>query len=98
MSYPDHSESRLEREVEELTKSIAEKDAEIANLQTRCALLEQLLGECVRNKYYDDKACSPSWLEEAVHSDRRGACRTSRQVASHIWRCNRRGLRRIRQP
>ena len=30
MSYPDHYESRLEHEVEELTKSIAEKDAEIA--------------------------------------------------------------------
>jgi hypothetical protein len=31
MSYPDHYESRLEHEVEELTKSIAEKDDEIAN-------------------------------------------------------------------
>jgi hypothetical protein len=30
---------------------VAEKDAEIARLQKRCALLDSLLGECIRHHY-----------------------------------------------
>jgi len=45
--------------------SEAEKDAELQRLQTRCALLESLLGEAIRLGYFDEKACSPSWLKEA---------------------------------
>jgi hypothetical protein len=44
---------------------IRKKEEELQRLQTRCALLEQLLSECVRHHYYDENACSPSWLEEA---------------------------------
>jgi hypothetical protein len=52
----------------QLSKSDFDKavklQVEIERLRTRAALLEQLLGECIRNKYYDE-ACSPSWLKEA---------------------------------
>jgi hypothetical protein len=44
---------------------ISEKEEELQRLQTRCALVEQLLSECIRHRYYDENACSPSWLEEA---------------------------------
>jgi hypothetical protein len=44
---------------------INEKEKELQRLQTHCALLAQLLSECIRHRYYDEKACSPSWLEEA---------------------------------
>ena len=44
---------------------IREKEEELQRLQTRCGLMEQLLSECVRHHYYDENACSPSWLEEA---------------------------------
>jgi hypothetical protein len=44
---------------------ISEKEGELLRLQTRCALMEQLLSECVSHHYYDEHACSPSWLEEA---------------------------------
>jgi hypothetical protein len=40
---------------------LAEKDAEITRLRERVALLDGLLGECLRHHYYDDNACSPSW-------------------------------------
>jgi hypothetical protein len=43
----------------------SEKDAEIARLRTRCALLDSLLGEALRHKYIDESACSPRWLAEA---------------------------------
>jgi PAS domain-containing protein len=43
---------------------ISEKEEELQRLQTRCAL-EQLLSECIRHRYYNENACSPSWLEEA---------------------------------
>jgi len=44
---------------------VAEKDAEIARLQKRCALLDSLLGECIRHHYYDDAEVSQTWLVEA---------------------------------
>ena len=57
---------------EELRKALAvknregaEKDAEIARLQKRCALLDSLLGECIRHHYYDDTEVSQTWLVEA---------------------------------
>ena len=43
----------------------AEKDAQLQRLQTRCALLESLLGDAIRLGYFDEKNCSPSWLKEA---------------------------------
>ena len=43
----------------------SEKDAEIARLRERCALLDSLLGEALRHKYIDESECSPSWLAEA---------------------------------
>ncbi len=43
----------------------ADKDATIAWLQKRCALLDSLLGECLRHHYYDDAAVSQTWLVEA---------------------------------
>jgi hypothetical protein len=43
----------------------ADKDATIAGLQKRCALLDSLLGECLRHRYYDDAAVSQTWLVEA---------------------------------
>ena len=58
--------------VEELRKALAvknregaEKDAEIARLHKRCALLDSLLGECIRHHYYDDTEVSQTWLVEA---------------------------------
>jgi hypothetical protein len=53
------------QELSDYRRQLAEKDAEIGRLQKRSAELEQLLGECIRNKYYDETACSPSWLKEA---------------------------------
>ena len=44
---------------------VAEKDSEIARLQKRCALLDSLLGECIRHHYYDDAEVSQTWLVEA---------------------------------
>jgi hypothetical protein len=43
----------------------ADKDATIAWLQKRCALLDNLLGECLRRHYYNDAAVSQTWLDEA---------------------------------
>jgi hypothetical protein len=43
----------------------ADKDATIASLQKRCALLDSLLWECLRHHYYDDAAVSQTWLVEA---------------------------------
>jgi len=43
----------------------ADKDATIAWLQKRCALLDNLLGECLRRHYYNDAAVSQTWLEDA---------------------------------
>jgi hypothetical protein len=43
----------------------SEKDAEIARLRERCALLDSLLGECLRHHYYDDVEVSQTWLVEA---------------------------------
>jgi hypothetical protein len=37
----------------------------INRLQTRCALLQSLLGEGIRAGYFDPAKCSPSWLLEA---------------------------------
>ena len=58
--------------IEELRKALAvknregaEKDAEIARLQKRCALLDSLLGECIWNHYYDDAEVSQTCLVEA---------------------------------
>jgi hypothetical protein len=31
----------------------------------RCALLDSLLGECLRHHYYDDDKVSQTWLKEA---------------------------------
>ena len=36
----------------------SEKDQEIARLRERCALLDSLLGECLRHQYYDEAAVS----------------------------------------
>jgi hypothetical protein len=47
-----------------LQLQIAEKDAEIARLRKRCALLQSLLGEGIRAGYFDPAKCSPSWLLE----------------------------------
>jgi hypothetical protein len=44
---------------------ISEKEEELQHLQTRCALLDELLSECISHCYYDENTCSPSWLEEA---------------------------------
>jgi hypothetical protein len=44
---------------------LAEKDAEITRLRERVALLDGLLGECLRHHYYDDDQVSQSWLAEA---------------------------------
>jgi hypothetical protein len=46
----------------------ADKDATIAWLQKRCALLDNLLGECLRCHYYNDVAVSQTWLDEARKS------------------------------
>jgi hypothetical protein len=43
----------------------AEKDATIAWFQKRCALLDNLLGECLRRHYYNEAAVSQTWLDEA---------------------------------
>ena len=37
----------------------------IWRLQQRCALLDSLLGECIRHHYYDDTKVSQTWLVEA---------------------------------
>ena len=37
-------------------------------LQNRCAQLEQLLGEGLRNHYFDESRASHSWLEEALRT------------------------------
>ena len=41
------------------------KAAEITRLRKRVALLDGLLGECLRHHYYDDAQVPPSWLVEA---------------------------------
>jgi hypothetical protein len=41
------------------------KDVEIARLRERVALLDSLLGECLRQHYYDEARVSQSWLAEA---------------------------------
>jgi hypothetical protein len=46
------------------TISLMEKDAEITRLRKRCALLDSLLGECLRHHYYDDTEVSQTWLVE----------------------------------
>jgi hypothetical protein len=38
---------------------------EVARLRERVALLDSLLGECLRHHYYDDDQVSQSWLVEA---------------------------------
>ena len=43
----------------------ADKDATIAWFQKRCALLDNLLGECLRRHYYNEAAVSQTWLDEA---------------------------------
>jgi len=43
----------------------SEKDQEVTRLRERCALLDSLLGECLRHRYYDDAQVSHSWLREA---------------------------------
>ena len=43
----------------------ADKDATIAWLQKRCALLDNLLGEFLRHHYDNDAAVSQTWLVEA---------------------------------
>jgi len=43
----------------------AEKDEEIIRLRQRVALLDGLLGKCLRHHYYDDDQVSQSWLAEA---------------------------------
>jgi hypothetical protein len=48
-----------QRQAFEMTAGI-----EIKQLRTRIALLEQLLGEALRNGYIDQVAVSPSWLTE----------------------------------
>lgn len=45
--------------------SEAEKGAALQRLQTRCGLLESLLGEGMRLGYFDQETCSPCWLKEA---------------------------------
>ncbi len=52
-------------EAEQDAMEVAEKDAEIARLQKRCALVDSLLGECIRHHYYDDTEVSQTWLVEA---------------------------------
>ena len=52
------------QELSDYRRQLVEKDAEIAQLQKRSAELELLLGECIRNKYYNETACSPSWLKK----------------------------------
>jgi hypothetical protein len=37
-------------------------------LQNRCVQLEQLLGEGLRNHYFDEARASHSWLEEALRT------------------------------
>jgi len=44
---------------------VAEKGAEFARLQKRCALVDSLLGDCIRHHYYDDTEVSQTWLVEA---------------------------------
>ena len=48
----------LSAEIEDLKK-------EIQQLREKKVLFESLLGECIRHHYYDEAACSPSWLEQA---------------------------------
>ena len=48
-----------------LLELAAEKDVEIARLRERVALLDSLLGECLRHHYYDEARVSQSWLAEA---------------------------------
>jgi hypothetical protein len=43
----------------------ADKDATIAWFQKRCALLDNLLGECLRRHYYNEAAVPQTWLDEA---------------------------------
>ena len=38
---------------------------ELARLRERVALLDSLLGECLRHHYYDHDQVSQSWLVEA---------------------------------
>jgi hypothetical protein len=54
----------LQLQNEEFRRLLAEKDAEMERLCLQAAKLEELLGECIRNKYYDEATCSPSWLKE----------------------------------
>jgi hypothetical protein len=49
-----------------LVEREAGKDAEIARLRERVALLDGLLGECLRHHYYDDDQVSQSWLPKRV--------------------------------
>jgi hypothetical protein len=48
-----------------LVERVADRDEEIGRLRERVALLDSLLGECLRHHYYDDARVSLSWLEEA---------------------------------
>jgi hypothetical protein len=46
-------------------ETISDQAADIQRLETRCSLLDSLLGEALRHKYVDESSCSPSWLAEA---------------------------------
>jgi hypothetical protein len=48
-----------------LVERVADKDEEIGRPRERVALLDSLLGECLRHHYYDDARVSLSWLDEA---------------------------------
>ena len=43
----------------------ADKEATIAWFQKRGALLDNLLGECLRRHYYNEAAVPQTWLDEA---------------------------------
>ena len=66
--------------------SEAEKDAEIARLRERCALLDSFLGECIRHHYYDDTKVSQTW-QAATLSHRHNFSNRVGLVAVYLTVC-----------
>jgi SOS response regulatory protein OraA/RecX len=69
MTMDEQKELRSQREHRELKKLRSQLSIEIA----RRSLVEQLLHECLRNRYFDEHRCSPSWLSDvqAAFGERR---------------------------
>jgi hypothetical protein len=62
--------SQKNEQLADYRKQLAEKDAELARLRTRSALLGSLLYEALTH-YVDLDACRPTWKAEAEEATKR---------------------------